>query len=501
MRVVVRKAYDPNEPRVPKGQPGGGEWTDGGRAKLKPGDSHPMGYPPSTAEDREAVNSRGHGKVPPASWGLWVNPDPNGKHQAKWYDSRGKQQILYHSDHVAEAAEHKFETINLFRRVLPKIRRGLRQDLGLDDADKRRVAAAIVAIIDSTGMRVGSEEIASREGDPTFGASSLRKEHVSVKGDVVRFHFVGKHHKEHEREIRDAELARVVSHLLRLPGDRLFQYHTRPPEGELVPLDEAKVNAYLKQHGEGVSAKQFRTYHATRMAAELLAKAGPPPDEKTAKRTIAGVVSQVAEFLGNTPTVCRSSYINGAVIDAYAKGVLVARQFKGVGTGLSEDELWFHRLLDHVEGLLKQGKVNDADPFPEGVSKAATVVRRQKPKAKITEEKLRHLDDRLTQEMARCHAQYDQARSDLASHSEKMEGEEKGLLAKAKALEPKVDAVLHGESGLDQAAARALMEYLQVLARLTKVRQAKRLAHGATVPPGEQALGKPLGRPPLQAQP
>lgn len=289
------------------------------RAKLKPGDPHPDGHVPSTPEQRQVIKDRGVDPVPPASWGLWVNPDPKGKIQATWYDARGRKQYRYHPRHGEEAHARKFESLREFMAGLPKLRRAVARDLRLEDADPDRVAAAVARLIDLTGIRVGSEEYAEREGDPTFGAATLRKEHVQVKGRKVILVFVGKHHKEHVREVSDAALVEVVAHLLSLPGERVFQARRRG-DG-LAPVTSGTVNAYLRAHG-GRSAKVFRTYHATRLAAELLTKAGPPKDEREAKRAEAEVMERVAGFLGNTPAVARSSYVDPAILEAYRAGRL-----------------------------------------------------------------------------------------------------------------------------------------------------------------------------------
>lgn len=281
---------------------------------------------PSSAQERAEAAARGV-VVPPRSWNLWVNPDPDGKVQATWTDSKGRKQYGYHPRAVAERDAHKFGAVQHFSEMLPRLRQQVQRDLSLSDAQKQRVAAAAVALIDQAHIRVGSEQYAQENG--TYGASSLRANHVSITGPDITLSFTGKHHVTHDVTVRDPAAAQAIGHLKALAEQsasdgnggesRLFQYHG--PDGRLHPLGETGVNDYLKQFG--VTAKQFRTHYATRTAAEMLAEAGPPSSPDEAKKTITRVVKAISEQLGNTPAVCRSSYINPAILDAYAKGIVM----------------------------------------------------------------------------------------------------------------------------------------------------------------------------------
>jgi DNA topoisomerase-1 len=283
--------------------------------RAGPVDRQGKPLPPSTPEARQVVADRGHGKIPPTSWGLRVAADPEAAVQAVWRDRKGREQRLYHSRHTEEAAAHKFAQVQAFAKALPKIRRKVQADLRGEGGERARAAAAIVSLIDATTMRVGSEGYAQENG--TYGASSLRKEHVHVEGSTVHVAFRGKHGVAWERSVENAPLAAALESLMKLPGERVFQH--QGARG-LSAVDESAVREYLKPFG--VSPKQFRTYHAARRARELLLAAGKPEDEQEAKRKIAAAVKQVASELGNTPAVCRSSYINPAILDAYAKGLL-----------------------------------------------------------------------------------------------------------------------------------------------------------------------------------
>lgn len=359
MPILVLKAHDVStEARTPQGTREGGRWT-----KLKPGEAHPDGHAPSTQPERQVVKDRGLPPIPPASWGLWVNPDTTGRVQATWFDGAGRKQYRYSATHTESAAENKFNKVHDFSKKLPDIRRKVAGDLRGGGISRAKVAAAVISIIDQTCMRVGSEEYAEEHG--TYGASSLRKNHVSVDGGTVRFHFSGKHSKEWDRELHDTTVATVVKRLLKVPGDKLFQYEAN---GKIIPITESHVNSYLRQFG--VTAKQFRTYHASRMAADLLKQAGKPKTEADAKKTISRVCKDVAEALGNTPAVCRSSYINPAILNAYAAATSGKGQQLTMLKSLSAGETAFNQLLDEVKAGIDAGTIADADPFPDDLEKS-----------------------------------------------------------------------------------------------------------------------------------
>jgi len=307
---------------------------------------------PSTADDRQKAKDRG-AIVPPTSWDLWVNPDPNGKIVAKWKDAKGRTQAAYSAEAVANRDAHKFEGLHAFKSALPKIRESVESDLDKSDAQKERVAAAVVKLIDATTMRVGSEKYAKENG--TYGASSLRKDHVKVEGDTVTMSFVGKHNQNWERSVKDSKLASAVSHLMSLPGDRVFQFHSA--DGSLRPLTEQAVGEYLKPFG--ATPKQFRTYHASELAFHFLRELGVPKSEADAKKNIAIAVKKTSEILGNTPAVARSSYIAPAILDSYARSV-------GAATFSEDEEMSQSDFDEYLDELLEDyadGKVMDKDPF------------------------------------------------------------------------------------------------------------------------------------------
>jgi DNA topoisomerase IB len=261
--------------------------------------------------------------------------------------------------------------------AIPKLRATVATDIKKSDAQKERVAAAVARIMDATTMRVGSEKFATKtasgKAEPyttpsgkvmtpqdSFGASSLRKSHVSVEGDTVRFSFPGKSRKNWQREVNDPELAAVVRHLQSLPGDRLMQFHA----GDSVkPFTEVHAREYLAQHG--ITPKNIRTHHATKLAAELLAQKGTPRDAKEAQRHITEVVQKVSEHLGNTPAMARGSYIHPVVLAHHAAKAgtsatmsalllaMMAGEKKDRHKDASDER--FTRLLEHLRGRVYGG--------------------------------------------------------------------------------------------------------------------------------------------------
>lgn len=342
------------------------------------GQPHPMGLPhaPTTEAERAPITAVGHRPVPPESWGLTVNPHPEyGKSEgwsdgtvAKYLDRAGKPQYIYTKEKRAGNQANNFKRVaEEVMPQIPNLRARYRGDMAGTGATFERVAAAVTMLMDEHTVRVGSEANTKRDEGATYGASSLRKDMVSVTGDSVRVKFPGKHHKEWDRTITDPQFAAVVRDMLAKDGDRLFQYEDR--KGTMRPLDEKKVNEYLQQNN--LTAKDLRTYHATRLAAELLTKLGPATDEKVVRDNIRKVCVEVSELLGNTPAMCRDNYINPAVFAAYAGGHLTEDMWKALWKGqepsdmLSVQHQRFTRLMARIGSLLAGGKILDRDPFPE----------------------------------------------------------------------------------------------------------------------------------------
>jgi DNA topoisomerase-1 len=260
--------------------------------------------------------------IPPAWTDVWISPWPDGHLQATGRDAKGRKQYRYHAHwrQVRDAA--KFSHVLAFGRALPEIRRRVSADLGRPGLPRRKVLAAVVRLLESTLIRIGNEAYV-RENN-SFGLTTLTDDHTDIRGDHLWFHFRGKSGKEHRIHLQDARLARIVRRCRDLPGQDLFQYLDE--QGQRHTISSTDVNAYLKEiAGFEVTAKDFRTWAATIVAACHFLIQPPPASETEAKHRIADVVKAVAKRLGNTPAVCRASYIHPSVIEAYRHGLLAQR--------------------------------------------------------------------------------------------------------------------------------------------------------------------------------
>ena len=253
--------------------------------------------------------------IPPAYTDVWICPFANGHVQATGRDARGRKQYRYHKRWRAVRDENKFDRMVEFAKALPAIRKTVTHDLGLPGMPREKVIATIVSLMERTAIRVGNEEYA-REND-SYGLTTLREEHVDVKGARVRFHFRGKSGKMHEVEVRDKRIARIIQKSQDLPGQHLFEY--LDDDGTPHNVRSEDVNEYLKTIAEGdFTAKDFRTWEATMMCAlELAAVSAGEHGVTERKQLVAEVVKKVAQHLGNTPTVCRKSYIYPGVVDEF----------------------------------------------------------------------------------------------------------------------------------------------------------------------------------------
>ncbi|HWE44997.1 MAG TPA: DNA topoisomerase IB [Caulobacteraceae bacterium] len=257
--------------------------------------------------------------IPPAWTDVWISPSPRGHIQAVGRDAKGRKQYRYHDQWSAGRAETKYARLAAFGRALPKLRERVEQDLGKRGPSRDKVLATAVRLLEISLIRVGNKEYARQ--NHSFGLTTLHKRHIDVDGAALALHFVGKSGVEQRVSVRDRRLARVVQSLQDLPGQRLFKY--RGDDGELAPIDSSDVNGYIRETmGDDFSAKDFRTWAATVSAARALCLEPAPESAAAAKRTSTQAIKAVAAILGNTPTVCRSSYIHPAVLDAFAEGRL-----------------------------------------------------------------------------------------------------------------------------------------------------------------------------------
>lgn len=293
--------------------------------------------------------------IPPAWTDVWICTDPNGHIQATARDARGRKQYRYHPAYRAARDQSKFRRVLEFSEVLPEIREQIERDLRAPDLTRRQILATVVRLLDKTLIRVGNDEYA-RE-NRSYGLTTLRGRHVEIRGPKLRFSFRGKSGVNHTVAISDRRLARIVQRCQDLPGQELFQYLDAEDRRQTISSDD--VNAYLREiTGRDITAKDFRTWAGTMLAARELRTIGPAASQRQAKQNILRAVDSVAERLGNTRAVCRKYYIHPALQEAYLSG-LTARLSNGAGArrvrrrrgepALRRDEVAVLQLLEEHE--------------------------------------------------------------------------------------------------------------------------------------------------------
>ncbi len=273
----------------------------------------------TTIRDRAVVARINQLAIPPAWTDVWISPDASGHIQATGRDVKGRKQYRYHDDWSRHRSSNKFDKLPAFARALPRLRRRIEADLALRGPSRDKVLATAVRLLELTLIRVGNVQYARQ--NRSYGLTTLHKRHLDVDGAALSFAFRGKSGVDHRVSVRDRRLAALVRSLRDLPGQQLFKY--RDEAGVLCPITSDDVNAYIREAmGEGFSAKDFRTWAGTVSAARALRDMETPTSPTDAKRKITLCVKAVAGLLGNTPTVCRSSYVHPAVFQLYEDGRL-----------------------------------------------------------------------------------------------------------------------------------------------------------------------------------
>lgn len=257
--------------------------------------------------------------IPPAWKHVRISPSPRSRLQAIGIDTSGRVQYIYHPQYAARQQRKKYEKVERFGEHLPALRRQTNEDINLEGFPRERVLAVIVRIINDLYFRVGSEKSVKRYR--TYGVTTLRNHHLEIKrGGRLHFNFVGKHHVRHRVVHVDEELAALMGDIKKIGGAKLFNYYDA--DGKVRAIHPRDVNEYIKSATtQEFSAKDFRTWGGTLLAAIELAEIGKAEDEKQAKSNLVRAVKRVAEQLGNTPTVCRSCYIHPKVIESYEQGI------------------------------------------------------------------------------------------------------------------------------------------------------------------------------------
>jgi DNA topoisomerase I len=267
---------------------------------------------PVSARAKERIRTLG---IPPAWRDVHIAASPDAAIQAWGYDARGRKQYRYHARAVKRGELRKYYRVRQMAKDLPTIRRAIARDFRSRELSRERVSAGILELIARGFFRVGSERYV-RENS-TFGITTMTKRHVDVEGDRITFDYIGKRGIKHRKMITDASLARFVSCLLDLPGQRLFRYRNDSGLSEITADD---VNRYFREvAGFPYTAKDLRTWGGTLLAATVLSELGPARSESEAKRNAAMAMRLVASELGNTPAICRKSYVHPAVIEEYVR--------------------------------------------------------------------------------------------------------------------------------------------------------------------------------------
>jgi DNA topoisomerase-1 len=274
-----------------------------------------------------------HLAVPPAWRKVWISPLENGHIQATGRDVRGRKQYRYHERWREQRDQNKYGHMMDFARVLPKIRRRVRRDLARPALDREKVLAALVRLLETTLIRVGNDEYA-RENH-SYGLTTLRNRHVKVHGATIEFNFRGKSGKFHNIHIEDPKVAKIVRRCQDLPGQDLFAY--RDAGGEVHSIGSQDVNDYLHRiAGENYTAKDFRTWIGTVLAALAFHELEEVTSATQAKRNVGLVIQSVAKMLGNTPAICRKCYVHPEIVNSYLDGATLATVSQRIGEDLRD---------------------------------------------------------------------------------------------------------------------------------------------------------------------
>lgn len=288
-------------------------------------------------------------KIPPAWTDVAINPAAKGRVQAIGKDAAGRWQYLYHATHTRAQELRKFKRITKFAQAIPKMRKTVSRHLRQPGLTRERVLATILRILSTCYMRPGSEVYASEHG--SYGIATLRRKHVNVKGDVVEFDFPGKSGVRQQRQLKDHQVARVIRATTKLPGFNVFKYQNG--DDKPVVVTRRHINEYIKEvMGSNFSAKDFRTWAGTLVCACALARNGDEildqPTKTARKKKLVAAIKETAEVLGNTPAVCRGSYVCPEIINSFEKGVVIDNcsskledliAYRGIGLHQAEQSL------------------------------------------------------------------------------------------------------------------------------------------------------------------
>lgn len=303
------------------------------------------GQPIKDRQERERLDKIG---IPPAWTDVWISPYPNGHILTTGRDAKGRKQYRYHPDWNAIRNETKFSRMVEFGKCLPKIREMTEKHIQQPELTREKILAAVVRLLEKTLIRIGNMEYA--RDNEHYGLTTMKDDHVAVKGERVRFEFVGKSGQEHSIDLYDKRLARIIKESQEIEGYDLFQYYDE--QGHPHAIGSGDVNTYLREiTGENFSAKDFRTWGGSVLAVNSLCELPECETETEAKKNTAQAIKAVAKGLGNTPAVCRKYYVHPAVITAYADRsihrILAKQQDTESKYGLSKAESALMELIQN----------------------------------------------------------------------------------------------------------------------------------------------------------
>ncbi len=312
--------HDDREPGITRRRSGKG-WT------FRSPDGTPVRDPATLDRIRKLA-------IPPAYRDVWICPDPRGHIQATGRDDKGRKQYRYHPAFREVRDSAKYEHVTAFAAALPQIRATVRQHMGLRGLPREKVLATVVYLLETTLIRVGNEDYARH--NHSYGLTTLEDRHVGTHGADLRFEFKGKSNKVWKLTVRDRRVAKIVRACHDLPGQHLFQYVDH--DGHQHAVSSHDVNGYLREiTGRDVSAKDFRTWAGTVLAAMALHEFGTIDSEAKAKKNVRAAIESVSARLGNTPTICRKCYIHPAVVNSYMSGDLLLEVKEEVDAELRDE--------------------------------------------------------------------------------------------------------------------------------------------------------------------
>jgi DNA topoisomerase I len=318
-----------------------------------------------TVRDQSTIRRIHALAIPPAWTDVWICPLANGHLQATGRDARGRKQHRYHPKWREVRDDAKYARTMAFAKALPKIRARISRDLKLPGLQRNKILATVIRLLEVSLIRVGNEEYANDNG--SYGLTTMQDRHAKVNGSKVQFKFRGKSGKDHTIDVKSSHLAKIVKQCQDLPGQDLFQYID--DEGKRQDVKSEDVNAYLHEIvGGDYTAKDFRTWSGTVLAAMALSELRKYDTKAQAKKNLKQAIESVAEKLGNTPTICRKCYVHPAVIDSYLDGSTLnvvrqrASQLRAGGTKLRPEEssvlaLLEKRLKGERSGTLLRGQL------------------------------------------------------------------------------------------------------------------------------------------------